>query len=245
MEFEQFEPYYLNYDLLENIKLRPRSENSSITEEISLQDLFNKIRRNEDKFSYEYEFDSPYINFTIGNEYYSFLRSDAPDVLTTILEAAEETKDLPSVLNARWLYIEEADIPDYPWFDFFLCKFDSDQIINPSFSVPMAFSDSSDFLNFLMKDDAYSDYKAALMRLCYEKWQKETLPGRIYAMKKKMEDEEYEKFKNKEGGAQPDSNTSFLLKEISLLREDVKSIASAIKIIIGLLAFYIVWQLLK
>jgi len=199
LKFEQLIPYHINLELVANLKLeaytRGKTETTSLNP-ISIGDIFEKIDANKGEFIID-DSGSFSLDISIGTDYYSFDKlkcgGNAAQILEIMLNTTKKTADLRAAIHCNWFYFEEDTHLEEPIqnFYFFLCK--GEQIIEPevciSDSIPFSFPES-----FLLKNkDKFTanavKNRNALTRLCYEKWQNETLPGRIYATKLKMEQE--------------------------------------------------------
>lgn len=161
-----------------------------------------------------------------------------------LIEAARQA------IDSTWLFIESGPTLDGPpvYEDFFLCK--GDRIIASKVSL-------RDWLSPRFPDNVLIENnnavtlngaadQAALVRLNYEKWKADTLAGRVYSMKCKMEVVEQLKDSNPEedfqSNLQSSNPSSLILRQMTLLREDFKLLKN-ILIVIAILLAVILWKI--
>lgn len=195
--FQQYKSYYLQYPW-SNIKLKllEKGETQAVNkEEMPAIELLRKLVTND----YDYSFESSLGVLTVvtKGEVYSFdlLPPHCPysKIIEMYLELGKKTKNFDEICYYRWLYIESDYVledPSSQFYAFFLCK--GDNIVRDRMSLLVTSGDKLHDENLLIERNDYFfrneiEDEAAHVRLLYEKWFKETLPGRIYAMKQKME----------------------------------------------------------
>jgi len=115
-------------------------------------------------------------------------------------------------------------------------------ILLENISLSVTFKNSNVMDNIIIEskeNDIFAnehDDMRAMIRLCYEKWQSETIPGKIYAMKQRIELEEEMKEEMKEeggGGLHAEANINIrILNELKNMRSYMKGIY-AVVIMIG------------
>jgi hypothetical protein len=220
LNFKTHVPYYINQELLGEMKLEPnkKDEREYVNKSaISIMEFLHKVVDNKMEYivhsSFKYE-----INTSAGAEYYSFdpVANDSTKILKIILDIAMKTNDLGDIFDTcTWYFIEDEKLirEFHLYYHFILCK--GDNIIDPMFTIsdgiPLSFPQT-----FLLEDTnvVYSndgEAKTALALICYEKWQRETPQGRIYAKRVAM--------KKTEGLGQKTKNTTigFWVTLISLV----------------------------
>ena len=178
----------MNWELCKDHKLKPlpNSQNAANKEEMPFLEIFNKIADNDNKFDFK---DCPRsIEVNIGNNLYLFERNAGSDFLPVVLTIVKEAGSFMNAINCMWLFIEDDNeievgpFGPHDFYRFFLCR--GDDIIIPSISISE--TPSIPLPNNIFSEDLkplfarQSEDTAALVRLCYEKWQRDTLPGRIY-----------------------------------------------------------------
>ena len=201
LSFKQYVPYRINWELLDTINLEPVPHAGDDVEAVnkapmSVMEVLRKVIANNYEFTIGEFFGLLDRQVCIGAERYSFDRGngDGPYILNIMLSMMKEPGGWDNVLQGNWYYFEKnrlsEDVHDY--YRFFLCM--GDQIITPAVTIsdgpPFSFPET-----FLVENtEVYlrNDHmdRRAHTRLCYEKWQRETLPGRIYAMKLIIEQED-------------------------------------------------------
>ena len=195
--YDQYVPYQINWKLLDDLSLEPsaRGEPDSVNKTtMSIMDVLQIIGLDNE---YTLGSDYPCLDVAIGTDHYSFdtdKGGNAVEALKTILRAGKAAGGVYEALRCTWYYFETESTADHDpsWDYFFLCK--KDEIVEPKIRITTWPPPSSVPQNFLLEDaENYLsndvENRTALARICYEKWQQETLPGRIYAMKSKMEQE--------------------------------------------------------
>jgi hypothetical protein len=194
LRFKQYVPYRINRKLLGELNLEPdKNAKPGVANKspISIMDFLHRILNNKFEFTAHSSFVFE-MNVTTGAELYSFdpVINDSTKILKIILNMAKETKDLGEVLNYAWYFIEEERLVEdtHLYYHFFLCQGDEiiDQMVTISDGPPFSFPQT-----FLLEDtEVYlsndAENRAALSQICYEKWQHETLEGRIFAKRALM-----------------------------------------------------------
>lgn len=245
VSFQQYKPYYFNWELLEELLLKPALDNQTAInkKEMAFRDFLDVIADKDYIFHCSNDWSTRTVSVTIGDNNYIFEEDLAGRLLGIALEAINNVGNYIDVANCMWLYIESDTIIDDPHFFymFFLCK--GENIILPSISLSDTLSrelpsdifekQSEPFLNNEEEDTK------ALVRLCYEKWEKGTPPGRIYAMKEKMQCEQ--EFAEYAGRKVDDSNNIIgnnIFLEISKLRHELTSVKYILLTLIFLITFW-------
>jgi hypothetical protein len=130
------------------------------------------------------------FDVTFGEDLYSFddLKCfDAIQMLRILLELLRKRDSWEDAFYSTWYYFENDGVRDdiHEYHRFFLCH--QDEIIDSQVTIsdapPFSFPET-----LLQKDNDMfyrhsGEYRAALTRVCYDKWQADTLPGRIDAAK--------------------------------------------------------------
>jgi hypothetical protein len=190
----------------------------------------------------------------IGEQYYSFSdpQVEGTSILTMILDTARKAGGLQQALHCDWYYYEDdASLHDPDeCHRFFLCR--GDRIIDPSRSIDCNPLSPSLVDNILLSESDRDEWsrirdlylneledRTALAHICYEKWQQETAPGRIWAMKARIEQERIER----RGRYLTAETLPLLLGEIRSLRKTQGFIGWLLLAVIGLLVYIAVFGL--
>jgi len=247
LHFKQYAPYKINQEILDSLKLEPNTRGGrepANKTQMSVMDVLEEISSNNFEFICS---DSRFMHFdvNIGSNLYSFDTvkcRDAVHILEIILNLSKKTGSFEAALNSTWYYFEKDSIINEPheFHYFFLCM--GDQIIEPMVTISDASFSFPD--TFLLEDkdiftDNDLDNRIALARICYEKWQQGTLPGKIYTMKSKMDQErELEEASGLRGDLTPENSIPYFIKEILLIKRDLKYCVGLL-FFIGVILFYI------
>lgn len=193
LEFKQNTPYALNWDFLGNLTLKPvlDSANAVNKSEIFIKDVIYKIRNNNNMYQQQCDY-----AYEISGETYQFEKDESFKYLEILLGLIGKAKHTDYVINQVWLYIEHDSLLDSPheFYGFFICQ--DLNIVVDYISLSVTYEDVALMKNILIESEyppsLYNEYEdeRARIRLCYDKWQTETVPGKIYAMKLKMKREE-------------------------------------------------------
>ena len=248
ISFQQFRPYYLNPDVVLDFKLRPNLRKSEAVnkKEMLLGELLEKINAVKNDFTFNNE--RGFLDIKIGNDLFAFEFPPHSEIIDRILAARRDDIDY-WIFNCMWLYVENDYVLDdaHEFYSFFLCK--GDDIVDAYLSLSHApLHELPD--NILVEKEGRSglgnftandrENVPAMIRLLYEKWFKETVPGKIYIMKKKME--KRLELAHESGiimpldDPLPDINIS-MLKEIISLRKSMKSIRVLLVILVAIAAY--------
>jgi hypothetical protein len=245
MLFHPFVPYYLNQETFDDLTLAPYQ--STDVEHINkdwmpVRKAFDAIWDNNGE--YEFEFIGREYRLTIGKDVYSFDSfegEDAPQILTLVLNANKSAGKWGDGFGCTWYFFEESRVTNdsHEFYSFFLCI--GDRIVNPHVSIswhyPWSFPS-----RFLLPDTSTfstttAEDRDALTRLCYEKWETETLPGRIFAKKRMiaLEHKEMEHALNGERRESdlktPEIDLQSIRIEIAILRNQLKNISGLLFIL--------------
>jgi hypothetical protein len=187
-KFQQYKSYYLNWKLVKDYRMNPVSDNPNAANKakMSFDEMLDVIGNNQNSFTFQDHLF--HIEVNVGDRLYLFEKNSISKYFVIILKILQ-SGGLNDFFGLMWLYIEWDFVDEVCFYIFFLCK--EDNIIIPSIAI----SESPGLPlpnDILLENPEYfsgngKEDSAALVRLCYEKWQKDTLPGRIYAMKLRMQ----------------------------------------------------------
>ena len=245
LKFKQKTQYELNWNFIADrpLKLSPESHNPFNKSEVRLVDfLFIMHERND------YNFETPLISrhncveVKIDKDTYLFQKTDESEYLEIMLHLIKQAGEFKSLINGRWLFIESDYVKDDPHYFYHFFIYNGLSILLENISLSVTFKNSNVMDNIIIEskeNDIFAnehDDMRAMIRLCYEKWQSETIPGKIYAMKQRIELEEEMKEEMKEeggGGLHAEANINIrILNELKNMRSYMKGIY-AVVIMIG------------
>lgn len=187
LNFKQNIQYSLNWKFLANLELYPPPQyagNITNKNKKYIREIFSKISENNE-FEYQSGALSKYscLELQIGDDLYLFLDNEGSQHLEELLCFVAKAGSIDPVLNGTWFYVEED-------FLFFICN-GLDIVVDNitiSDSLPVRYIYNNMF--FANKEDdlweSSNHNDQAILRLCYDKWQTDTMSGKIYAMRNKI-----------------------------------------------------------
>ena len=233
LKFKQKTQYELNWHFLVNrpLKLAPESHNPFNKSEVLLGDFIFIMHEKKN-----YNFETPLIpkhncvEVKIDEDTYFFQKTDESQYLEVMLHLIKQAGTIESLTNGRWLFIERDSVKDDPHFfyQFFICN--GLNIVVENISLSVTFPNSNIMNNIIIEtknDDFFvneKDDRRALVRLCYDKWQSETVPGKIYAMKQRIEMEEEMKEESGVGLTTGENININILNELKNMKSYIKGI---------------------
>lgn len=249
LSFKPYVPYSINRELLDTSKLEPSSRGEKEPANKTAMSIEEVLRTIGDNAEYTFDVHLYHFDVDIGADHYSFDNSGGSFmVLKAVLNAGKAAGGVFKALGCTWYYIEEDRLIDYmhEYYHFFVCR--GDCVLDPSvtisdgppFTFPQAFllEDTQVYLSNDVED------RIALTRICYEKWEQETLPGRIYAMKAKIEQEqELAKETGINSYLTSQHSLPLLLRELSLVTKHLSYIKGLLFAIIGILLYIVLFKL--
>lgn len=257
LRFKPFTPYILNQNIFAELKLKPNTRSREVEfankDTMSVLDILNIISDNFSEFIFdkdEIQFLS--LDFQVGKDQYSFdaTEGSGTHILRVILGIMKETGVWEDAFYSTWYYFEDDRLIEdlHLYYRFFLCR--GDRIVSPvviiSDGPPFSFPE-----NFLLEDTEVTlnndaEDRVAITRICYEKWQNETLPGKIFAMKTRMQQESdlAERFGDK-SYLTFENVLPLLIRESSLLKEKLTHIMWLLFVLVSILIYMALFSLFK
>lgn len=253
LNFKQGTIYQLNWTFLCDQVLKPAEikEDAVNTENIFIGDFISNASNKETPIK-KISFLNPL--YKIGSDTYRFYNDESHKYLEILVDLINVSGEFSKILFGDWMYVESDDAMDFPqtFYHFFICQ--GLDINVPRISLSHDFSNREYVDKILLEADTAPlstnerGNRAALIKIRYEKWQNETDAGKIYFMKKKMDQEEWLAEEHKETNVLINKDVgenATILIGLTQLTKEIRIMKNIILIILILMIMYILGRFLK